>query len=518
MPKMRILIISLFSSILPILFLLAGCEEVKIQTDWLYPRFDLENTGSNPNTKCQIIENPAEIWNFTFPKGDIPWSLSPVIGDIDSDGIAEFIIGGWNRNPEYWLTAFNIEDGSILWKKNFESLFYWSAPVITDVNRDGRPDLVLGTTDQVMALNGKDGSLIWEKPFSGMGMGMTVADVDNDKRVEVIINEFSDPKNIYLLNGQDGTMIWKAATRGSAYNIPTAGNILGDSELEVISHSHTYNPSRERLVVWDHEGNQLWSYSASPSDEQEANAPAELGWVPDFGYISPTLADFNADGKTDVGWGTRCHYYVLSGQGELIWRVPTVEGYGLFFIQKDDGTIEADDHGTGGPSGYFAAVGNLDNDPALEIVLSFEPEYRTDWDGESFVRTRITPANEIRVYDGKDGTVEWVFTGEYLTEDNSDKMHEPILVDLDLDGMLDVIALSSNGYLYALRGSTGEQLMAFLVRDEVTPTSIVHNLTFATLEGKGIVFYLTESYKTVDGINWTEELSLHALQIAADCQ
>ena len=347
---------------------------------------------------------------------------------------------------------------------------------------------------------------------------MTVADVNDDGLVEVVINDYGETKRIHLLNGQDGSEIWQQEISGSAYNIPTVGDVNDDGRFEILSHQHLYDPSREQMMAWDQEGNKLWSYEASPSIEQEANAPAELGWVPDFGYISTTIADFNADGEVEIGWGTRCHYYLLDGQGDLLWRVSTVEGYGIFFNQQEDGTIEADIHGTGGPSGYAAGVGNLDTDPALEVVLSFEPEYRTDWDGTAWVYSMITPANEIRAFDGEDGSLQWVFQGEYLSEDKTEKMHEPLLVDLTNDGLLDVLALSTNMYLYAIRGSTGEQLMAYRLISEDIPSSVAHNLTFAVDEEDGIVFYVTETYSSQEGTSWASSLTLHALQIASDCR
>ena len=498
--------------------LLAGCEGVKVQGDWPYPRFDLANTSANPTIKCQLQESPAELWNVPFPEGDVALALFPVVADIDDDGRSEYIISGWNRKPEYWLYAFNIEDGSVLWKRYFDAMLHWSAPMVVDVNEDGKKDIVLATNTQVMALNGKDASTIWEKPFPGEGMGMTVADVNKDGRVEVVINDYGELKMIHLLNGQDGSTIWQRMTGGSAYNIPTVGDINADGRPEILSHNHLYNPSREKLTVWDANGDELWSYLASPSAEQEANAPAELGWVPDFGYISTTYADFNGDGEVEVGWGTRCHYYLLNGQGELLWRIPTVEGYGVFFNKLEDGTLQADTHGTGGPSGYAAGVGNLDSDPALEIVLSFEPEYRTEWDGEAWVRTRSTPANDVRVFDGENGSLQWVFKGENVLEDGSDKMNEPILVDLTGDGLLDVLALSSNTNLYALQGTTGELLTTYPVGSETIPTSVAHHLTFAVDAEQGMVFYVTEAFTSADGINWVSSLSLHALKISSDCR
>lgn len=518
MKKWHYLRTSLLYIVSIIFIFVAGCNRVKVQTDWPYPRFDLANTGANSTVECQLLESPEELWSVTFPEGDVALSLFPVAADIDGDGRLEYLISGWNRKPAYWLYAFNIEDGSILWERYFDSFIHWSAPIIVDVNQDGKKDIVLATDTQVMALNGEDSSAIWEKPFPGAGMGMTVADVNMDGRVEVVINDYFGSQMITLLNGQDGSMIWESWTGGSAYNIPTVGDINGDRRPEVLSHNHLYTPSREKLTVWDSQGEELWSYLSSPSAEQEANAPPELGWVPDFGYISTTIADFNGDGEMEVGWGTRCHYYLLNSQGELLWRVPTVEGYGVFFIQQEDGALVADVHGTGGPSGYAAAVGNLDTDPALEIVLSFEPEYRNDWDGEGWVRTRSTPANEVRVFDGETGALQWVFQGEYTMEDESDKMHEPLLVDLTGDGLLDVLALSSNTYLYAIQGSTGEQLMAYRVASEDVPTSLAHHLTFAVEAEAGIVFYVTETFSSPDGENWTSSLSLHALKISSDCR
>jgi outer membrane protein assembly factor BamB len=500
------------------LVLLAGCDRTETRTDWPYPRYDLANTGANPTVKCRLLEEPTMLWEVTLPEGDIPWPLFPVAADIDDDGSLEYLLGGWNQNPEFWLYAYNIEDGSNLWKRYFEDQLHWSAPIVVDVNGDGKEDVVLATGAQVMALNGHDGSSIWEQPFPGVGMGMTVADVDDDGRVEVVINDYGEPKRIYLLNGQDGSTIWQRETGGSAYNIPTVGDVDGDNRLEILSHSHLYDPSGERLLAWDQEGNELWAYQASPSAEQEANAPPELGWVPDFGYIATTIADFNADGQLEIGWGTRCHYYLLNGQGDLLWRVPTVEGFGLYFTYQDDGTLEADTHGTGGPSGYAAGVGNLDDDPALEVVLSFGPEYRGGWDGTAWNYDRITPANEIRVLDGEDGSLQWVFQGEYLSEDKSDQMHEPLLVDLTGDGLLDVLALSTNTYLYAIQGNTGEQLLAYRLGPEDAPTSVDHDLTFVVDAEAGIVLYTTTVYRSTNETDWTFDSILHALQISSGCR
>ncbi len=474
--------------------------------DWPYPRHDLSNTAASTSDRWQLLDRPAELWQVSAPEGYTFGSFFPVAADIDDDGRAEYLIGV-NNYPaqDFWLYAYHVEDGSVLWRYNVGDWFFWSTPVIADVDNDGQRDVVLASDSRVMALRGSDASLLWEQPFPGHGMGMTVADVDGDGWAEIAINDYGNPRTIYLLRGQDGRVIWQRQTDGSAYNVPTVGDVNGDGRREILSHSHLYNPSRERELAWDREGNLLWTYLAAPSAEQQAQAPPELGYVPDFGYISTTIADFNGDGMMEVGWGTRCHYYVLTGNGELLWRAPTVAGYGVWLTHKADGAVEADIHGTGGPAGYAAAVGNLDADPALEVVLAFGPEYRADYDevAQTTVYTRVTPANALRALDGRDGRLQWTFEGRYPSENKLEMMREPILVDLTADGLLDVLAISSDGHLYAVRGDAGKPLMAHPV------SGSAYHLTFVSLDAKGVVLYCSQ------GDDAARTSILHALHIAS---
>jgi len=487
-------------------------NDTPLIADWPYPRHDISNTAASTTFNWQLLEQPIELWQVPAPEGYIYGSFFPVAADIDNDGKIEYLIGVTNfytQPRDCWLYAFNIEDGSILWKKQFDSYFYWSAPIIVDVNNDNQLDIVLATKLQVIALNGNDASVIWAQFFPAAGMGMNIDDVDNDGYVEVVINDYGDPKKIYLLNGQNGNIIWQRETWGSAYNIPTMGDINGDGYSEILSHSHLYDPSRERLLVWDKDGNELWTYLATPSPEQEAHAPAELGWVPDFGYISTTIDDFDSDGELEIGWGTRCHYYLHNNSGDLIWRVPTVEGYGIWITHRSDGTVVPDIHGTGGPSGYSSAVGNIDSDSALEIVLSFKSEYRGHWyeSNDSLAVDKVTPANKIWALDGKDGMIQWIFEGEYSDEDSIEYMWEPILVDLTGDSLLDVLSISTDGHIYAVQGNTGDELMSYSIN--VPQFWYAVHLTFVGNNDKGILLY-----GSIDETVSPPLYTLHTLQIA----
>ena len=70
-----------------------------------------------------------EVWQGTAPDGYQFGSLYPVAADIDGDSLAEYLIGLFNYQEwDFWLYAFNIEDGSILWQHNVGDFFKWSTP------------------------------------------------------------------------------------------------------------------------------------------------------------------------------------------------------------------------------------------------------------------------------------------------------------------------------------------------------------------------------------------------------
>jgi outer membrane protein assembly factor BamB len=344
---------------------------------------------------------------------------------------------------------------------------------------------------------------------------VTVAEMNGDKYLDIILADQGEPPQLHLISGKNGSSLWTHPLSGSTYNIPAVVDLDEDGKSEVILHSHRYDPSREELVVFTNEGEQLWRYVSAPSAEQKTNAPHELGWVPDFGYISTAVADFNADGSLEIGWGTRCHYYVLDRWGELIWKVPLVEGFGILRIHQPDGTVEIDTHGTGGPSGYAAGIGTLDDSSGVDIVLAFQPEYLADWYEETgrMVYEKITPSNMLRAYNGQNGSLLWTFEGSYPSDEQNEIMHEPILIDIDGDKLLDVLALSSDQNLYVIRGKDGQPLLTYpLTSREDDFFWISHHLTFVSDEESGIVLYITGTDSTSPPTAY-----LHALRIADGC-
>jgi outer membrane protein assembly factor BamB len=450
----------------------------------------------------ELLDEPVILWDLEDPDYAFMGTF-PVAGDLDGDKRTEYVVA--RSNPytrDTRLAVFNIEDGSILWERQLDWFFDWAAPVITDLDNDGQLDLVyaeahgdgpFNPSPKIVALKGDDGSLIWQQKLQAGGQGMTVADLNKDGWVEIIITIKSSPRQLLLLNGQDGSQIWSRIS-GSNYGIPTTADVNDDGNLEILFHHH-YHVSGEtlfdRLVALDFQGHELWAFSAASTAEQEANAPPELGYMPCDEARAPTVADFNADGQLEIGWGARCQYYLLGLDGKQIWSTPTnIEGWGYHVYLNDDGSpYESQSiHGTGGLE-KFGAIGNIDQDPALEIVFPLWPEYRALQyiPSGDLVIERIVPSNVIWALDGADGSLQWIFEGEYIDSYDPEKMFDPILVDLTGDGILDVLAVSLDRHLYAIHGATGEQLLAYFFYPP-PPYEAIH-LTFVPDQDRGIVLF-----------------------------
>ena len=79
---------------------------------------------------------------LVFSKGGLggPMMASPVLGDVDSDGKPDIIVGSGN-----YICAWN-SDGHVIWKRDLGN-FVLTTPVVGDFDRDGRVEVALGTGD-----------------------------------------------------------------------------------------------------------------------------------------------------------------------------------------------------------------------------------------------------------------------------------------------------------------------------------------------------------------------------------
>jgi outer membrane protein assembly factor BamB len=263
-----------------------------------------------------------------------------------------------------------------------------SNPSFAEIDNDGKIEVVVGSHDnKVYALNGEDGSLLWSYlTGGGMGSSPSLGDIDNDGKLEVVVG--SDDNKIYALNGEDGSLLWSYEP-GYYVDSPSLGDIDNDGKLEVVVRSQ-YG---EIYALNGEDGSLLWWYDGR--------------WYVDYRCF-PSIGDIDNDGKLEVVIPDDVIYALNGEDGTLLWKSPE--------------NICVMDH---------LSLGDIDNDGRLEIVGG----------GCSY--------NEIYTFNGEDGSLSWSYK-KIGGKNGESCLSTPSLGDINNDGRLDMVVVSSDGRIFAV--------------------------------------------------------------------
>lgn len=290
-----------------------GCNDVAIA---LYD-VDHDDTlevivpsSCNPTTFCFRGKTGAVQWQTPTAGSDSP----PTIADLDNDGKAEILHGGFDGH----VLCINSEDGSMAWSKEvFANSWVQTAPTIVDLNGDGQLDFVVGTwafspdTSRIYAYNGSNHSLLWSKAVSDyIYHGTAVANFDQDGKPELVVGDYNG--KLYALNGENGSTIW--TYQASVYiGAPAAiADIDNDTKCDII-YCDAYG-----VGALTRNGDTMWYYN-----------------IPDLAtaFRGVAIADINGDHSPDIVFGTRKgKVIVLNGyNGSLIWQLDLAAHIGKSF-------------------------------------------------------------------------------------------------------------------------------------------------------------------------------------------
>jgi PKD repeat protein len=323
------------------------------------------------------------------------------------------------------------------------------SPVITDI--DGLPgEEVLAAASSpgiLVALTG-DGDKRWEYPAPG-GLAMrgppAVGDLDFDGDSEVVIC-FGD--SVLALSGANGFGVWDQPYRVEGLrSSPVLGDLVdGDGRLETIVQGYKTRITDAHTVT-------AITYSG---EEQEWPHSGQQGYHPDFPPASPSLADLDGDGVTEVLFSFSAQaggpsLAALDGtSGNQLWTetletsmhqdapcCPVVadlnaDSLGLEVVcgaktlccLSATGNLIWDRHLPGLASG--CAVGDVTGDDGLEIIVGVYS--RAD---------SLTPCDGwLFVLEG-DGTVVDSTSLDYRCQG------QPVIADLDGDSAWEIVVTSS---------------------------------------------------------------------------
>jgi parallel beta-helix repeat protein len=229
--------------------------------------------------------NPVKV---DYATGTNPFNKKT--SDINGDGYADIIVSNFNGGGAGTVSVLrNNGNGTFAAKVDYSIGAAARGIAISDVNNDGRPDVVVtNETTNTMSVLLNIGSGAFAGSVTTYGTGTTpyavdMADVNNDGYPDALIANHGTTTASVLLNDGDGTFATKVDyTVGSAPNTVNAADMNNDGKPDMIVGNGTSNT----VSVLLNDGTGAF---VSKSDFAVAAGPAGVA-----------VADVNGDGKRDI--------------------------------------------------------------------------------------------------------------------------------------------------------------------------------------------------------------------------
>jgi hypothetical protein len=392
----------------------------------------------------------------------LPMAMTgPLIYDVDRDGKDDIITGGNDT-----MLAIRGMDGRVIWNVSVPGVGEWCQPQMADINRDGIPEIIVpleAANAGIAVLNSTNGSLIWRK--NGLG-GMifsspVIGDIDGSGYPTIFVpSEDVDmfPNGSYHLSGRVTSLSWNGTILHQTFAWrPCAGGLsLADTDNDGVFELYMGDRSQGYPDGGYGRGvRSFWAENLTVRWEQ-----------PDILSSShkPMLVDLNADGKMEVVVGNqRGSLFVLNATNGNI-------------IRRTNGNQPEDI-----PQHYQPSIYDIDGDGNLEIALAdgdhcYGTESNTDtpdiviWDLVQWKvdhrmnvgQCRFPPKFADVTGDGIMDIVACNYSGVFVFDRTyswavpvdqvaglSGVLSYPVFGDVDGDGQTEIVAIGSSGKMYA---------------------------------------------------------------------
>lgn len=333
------------------------------------------------------------------------WYASPAVADLDEDGRLEVIAAA------YSVFILDGPTGTQETRIEHDGGRAWPGVVVADLDGDGDLEIVTAHGSGYVNHIDHEGNLMWsERPATREFRSLAVGDLDANGDLEIVVGlSRLDTLNVWVLE-DDGDVRagWPQLTgEGSAAGIYNdnigLGDLDGDPQLELVIPSDTIT-----IAAYEPDGSQL------ATDEMYHNHPNH-----DMDYWSEVPAYVDLAYETQ-GWGP-CYQQSTA-------RANFADGPANVADVNGDGVNEV------------VVIGNVHDCHTSPYTNLYHTPYILNLD-----RTRLNQ-------EGYDWTTPPVNTGAPVIEDYhviESVQSNPVTVDLDGDGKLEILFASSDGRLHA---------------------------------------------------------------------
>uniref|UniRef100_A0A2P2JQE4 Uncharacterized protein LOC105116623 isoform X1 n=2 Tax=Rhizophora mucronata TaxID=61149 RepID=A0A2P2JQE4_RHIMU len=188
---------------------------------------------------------------------------TPVIADIDNDGVSEMIVAAsyffdheYYDNPEHLkelggieigkyvassIVVFNLDTKQVKWTKeldlstdtqNFRAYIY-SSPTVVDLNGDGNLDILVGTSFGLFYVLDHRGNVRENFPLEMAEIqgAVVAADINDDGKIELVTTDTHGNVAAWTSQGKE---IWEKHLKSLISQGPTVGDVDGDGHTDVV--------------------------------------------------------------------------------------------------------------------------------------------------------------------------------------------------------------------------------------------------------------------------------------------